>query len=109
MGYIPVTRSQIAMNPSLLVPPLVKIQARSSREGILAQIQAPMQMEIPPCNFVIWNSGRPLIPLVSPTQWDLILASSLKDFPKFIGEYSKIPIEHLQDVANVFTIHNVTQ
>lgn len=68
-----------------------------------------MQMAVSsPQNFVTWNSGSPLIPLAPPNHWDPISVSALKALPKFTREDSKILVKHLQDVADVCTIHNVT-
>ena len=38
-----------------------------------------------------------------------ILVAALKSIPKFTGETSISPLEHIQEVANVCNIHGITE
>lgn len=110
MSHRRVTRSQSATNVSLLLPPLVVVQAVSSiKAPILVQVGRVLMAIQPPRNFVTWDSGSPLIAPMPPTQWGSIPTSSLKSLPEFTGDGSKTIKEHLQDVADVCTIHNVME
>lgn len=111
MSHRLVTKSQTALNMSLLVSPLLIVQARSSGGGSQVQTQTqaqiPVQMVVPPQIKIALNNGSPLIPPAPPNQWDVIPTFTLKDLPKFTGEDSKTPKETFQDVVDVCTIHNV--
>lgn len=65
--------------------------------------------QVPPINFMTWNSGNLLLPPIPPTVWGPIPTFMLKVIPKFIGEDSKTLGEHLEDVADVCTVHNITK
>ena len=53
--------------------------------------------------FSTFNGG---IPLLLAQRHD-ILVSALKSIPEFTSETSISPLEHIQDVANVYNIHGV--
>lgn len=55
--------------------------------------------------FVTFNGGSLLIL----TQWSVIPVAVLKSIPYFIGETTTMPIEHIQDIANICSVHNITQ
>lgn len=55
--------------------------------------------------FAPFNGGTPLLL----AQRDPILALALKSLPFFTGETHISPLEHIQEVSNVCSIHGVTQ
>lgn len=55
--------------------------------------------------FATFNGGSPLIL----TQRHNILVSTLKSLPKFIGEASILPIDHIQEITNVCSIHGIIE
>ena len=55
--------------------------------------------------FATFNGGSPLL---LAQRHDIPIAA-LKSIPKFIGETSIFPLEHIQEVANVCNIHGITE
>lgn len=43
------------------------------------------------------------------TQWKDIPVAALKSIPYFTGETTTTPIEHIQDIADICSVHNITQ
>jgi hypothetical protein len=63
-------------------------------------------MELPRAHaFATFNGGSPLLF----SQIHDIPVSALKTIPNFTGETSIPPLEHIQDVANVYNIHGITE
>lgn len=60
-------------------------------------------------NFVTWNSGSLLVPPTPPNVWNDIPTNALMIVPKFTREDLKTPSKHLQDVFDVYMIHNITE
>lgn len=52
-----------------------------------------------------FNGGSPLLL----AQRHDIPVATLKSMPKFIGETSISPLEHIQEVANVINIHGIIE
>lgn len=106
MNHQPITRSQIANNPGLLVPPLGTVQAGTH---IVNVPPPPLAMlSISNRNYVAWDGRSPLLALVAPVVWAPIPVSALKVIPTFTKDGSRRPFEHLQDVANVCLVHGVS-
>ena len=55
--------------------------------------------------FTTCNSGSPLLL----NQRHDIPVSTLKIIPKFTGETSIPPLEHIQEVSNVYNIHGIVE
>ena len=63
-------------------------------------------MEFPRAHtFATLNGGSPLLL----AQRHDIPVAALKSIPKFTGETSISPSEHIQEVANVYNIHGITE
>lgn len=113
MSHRPITKSQTALNPNLILPPLVNVHsaATSSSQSlpIFPAVAPTVMAQVPPRNFVTWNNESPLSPPTQPVVWGPIPSVVLKAIPKFTGECHKTPREHLQDIANVCTIHGIIE
>lgn len=113
MSHRPITRSQTTSNPNLILPPLVNIHSAatssSQKPPIFPTVVLIIMAKITPRNFVTWNNGIPLIPLIPHVVWGPIPSFGLKIIPKFIRECYKTLEEHLQDIANVCIIHGITK
>ena len=55
--------------------------------------------------FSTYNGGSPLLL----AQRHDIPVSTLKSIPEFTSETSISPLEHIQEVANVFNIHGISE
>ena len=55
--------------------------------------------------FATFNGGSPLL---LAQRHDIPIAA-LKSIPKFTGETSISPLEHIQEVANIFNIHGIIE
>lgn len=113
MCHRPVTRSQIALNPTLLLPPLVNVHSTASSSSqslnVFPAVTLTAMAHVSLRNHVTWNNGGPLIPPTPPVVWEPILATAMKIVPKFIGECHMTPREHLKDIASVCIIHGITE
>lgn len=109
MSYQPVTRSQTAGDPSLLVPPLGTVQVANQLVIIPFLPPFPLTMlSATNRNYVAWDIESPLVAPVAPVVWGAIPVSAMKAIPKFTGDSSRMPVEHLQDVADVCLVQGIT-
>jgi hypothetical protein len=93
MNHIIITRSQIVINPSLLVLALVTIKPTTHLVNVLTPLLVlPKMANI---NYVAWDVGIPFISPLALDMWDPIPKSMLKFVPKFTREGSKTPPKHL--------------